>query len=197
MLPDLPKAKAEIYEIIQARFRAAAADGVGKIGFPASIVHEGRRTTIIREDGTTDAVEFKRVETSFMLSKAELEGMDVNSIFTKIDAAAVELEGKKMQQMLEKVKEVTSEYGNVVDAKKTGSTLESIFEMLEKIELFFRGDGSPIWPQFVAGAVAAEKLAKALKEIENTPSLDLRMRKLIDRKREEWRARESDRRLVD
>jgi hypothetical protein len=75
--------------------------------------------------------------------------------------------------------------------------VEGVFKSLERILLDFDDQGKPIMPTMLSGSqeLAAE-LSEALHQIETTPDLRRRFEAVIDRKREEWRARESSRNLV-
>jgi len=68
--------------------------------------------------------------------------------------------------------------------------------MLEKVEISFNKDNTPILPTFVAASSTSEKIREVFRIIEDTPELKEKMDNIIEKKRSEWRDRESSRKLV-
>jgi hypothetical protein len=83
-----------------------------------------------------------------------------------------------------------------VNAKGKKLDAELILQMFETIQLEFNDDGS-MQPLHVIGALfTPEHLAAAEKQMVDSPELSKRYEELIARKKEEWSAREADRKLV-
>lgn len=83
-----------------------------------------------------------------------------------------------------------------VDAKGKKLDAELILQMLETIQLEFYPDGRPHELHVVGGLFSPERLKAVDEEFQNNPELQKRHDELIARKREEWRAREANRKLV-
>jgi hypothetical protein len=98
--------------------------------------------------------------------------------------------------MLQTMSEVTEKYGQTVNQAGSRFTPESLFSVLEKMELHFDDEGRPSQLTFIGGAEANEAFQRALMEIEESPELQARHAEIIGRKRQEFRDREADRKLV-
>ena len=83
-----------------------------------------------------------------------------------------------------------------VDAKGKKLDAELILKMLETIQLEFYPDGRPHALHVVGGLFTPERLKAVDEEFQSNPELQKRRDELMARKREEWRAREADRKLV-
>lgn len=68
--------------------------------------------------------------------------------------------------------------------------------MLETIQLEFYPDGRLHELHVIGGLFTPERLKAVEQEFESNPELQKRYDELMARKREEWRAREADRKLV-
>jgi hypothetical protein len=96
-----------------------------------------------------------------------------------------------------------AEVGRAVD--RIGNTLnmggeplceEHIFRALERIAIEFDEAGQPRMPTLMTGPLQGERVKEVLGRIESQPHLRRRFDQVLSRKREEWRARESCRKLV-
>lgn len=83
-----------------------------------------------------------------------------------------------------------------VDANGKKLDAEIILEMLETIQLEFYPDGRPHELHVIGGLFTPERLKAVAEEFQSNPELQERHDELMARKREEWRAREADRKLV-
>lgn len=195
MLPDYPEIKKKISDAYTARMkniiRYAPFDDVAK-----HTIFEGHRNRIIRHDGTVDETEFKEFASDISIDLKNFENTTVEDILKKIDKCAIEM-GKQQSQHLFKVIDKTVESaGNTVKCNDEPFAPKHIFEMLEKIEISFNKDNTPNLPAFVAAPSTTEKFLEVLKMIEDTPELKEKMDKILEKKRSEWRDRESSRKLV-
>ena len=68
--------------------------------------------------------------------------------------------------------------------------------MLETIQLEFYPDGRPHELHVVGRLFTPDRIKAADEELQHNPELEKRHDELMARKREEWRAREADRKLV-
>lgn len=155
---------------------------------------EGRGTETTQEDGHHEKSTRQESEAKFEFSKEELEAMTedgLNQVFKDMAAAMAR---QKSTEMWKAVNRGVERVGNVVS--QTTDAVESVFEAFSKIRMDFDSNGQPFMPEFVAGSEVLPKLQEALKQIEADPMLRARMEDLMKIKKEEWRARESSRRLV-
>jgi hypothetical protein len=103
---------------------------------------------------------------------------------------------KQVRATYEDLNKVTQETGNVIDAKGT-LTADVFFAAIEKIWIEFDSDGKPRLPTMVVHPHQAEDWKKLGELMDADPANAQRMEEIISRKKEEWRERESSRKLVD
>jgi hypothetical protein len=83
-----------------------------------------------------------------------------------------------------------------LDAKGRKFDAQVVIEMLEKMQIDFYPDGTP-HEIFLDGPVfTPERMAAVDKEFESNPELKRKFDEMMEKKKEEWRAREADRKLV-
>jgi len=195
MLPDYPDIKQKISDTYNARMnsiiRHAPFDDVNK-----HTIFEGHRNRIIRHDGTVDDTEFKEVASDISIDLKNYENTTVEEILKKIDECAVEMAKQQSQHFFKVIDKTVEIAGNTVKCDGEPFAPKHIFDMLEKIEISFNKDNTPNLPTFVAAPSTSEKFLEALKKIEDTPELKEKMDTKIEKKRSEWRDRESSRKLV-
>jgi hypothetical protein len=85
--------------------------------------------------------------------------------------------------------------GNVVNRAKENSVIDSIFMMIEALDINFE-DGAMGYSLYVSPS-EYEAVVRAQNEISETPELSMRMTQLMQQKYEKWRAEEANRKLVD
>jgi hypothetical protein len=161
------------------------------------VLHEGTASLLVRSDGSSD-------ETPMKLSRAAIEINDNEAMeghpgpmIQKFLGAADDLAGQMDQKLFASISDAANSVGNTVGVSGGKLTPEAILAMLEKLTIDFDEHGAPDWPTLVTASQNRGPTDAALEALENDPLYRVRMNGLIVRKREEFRARESDRRLVD
>lgn len=197
MLPDYLRVKKRLHELYMERwYRMAASDGVlGGLPEPQTL-HEGDRHHLVREDGSEQDVEMKQGSASMSFHFDELDSATTEEIVRKWDAAARDMHGQMTKHLIEVVDQGCEEVGNVFDAK--GRPFAEVFlEMMEKMDMSFEPDGTRSPGQSVLLHPSTfERIRPELEAMEADPDIQRRVREIENRKREEWRAREADRKLV-
>ena len=118
-------------------------------------------------------------------------------MITKFLDAADELSGEMSKHFFAKVREEVESVGNVVNLRGGELTPEAILQVLEKLVVDFDERGYPVWPTIVTAPEKHEATEAAWRELEENPRYRSQFKELIQRKFEEYRVRESNRRLVD
>ncbi len=95
------------------------------------------------------------------------------------------------RMMYQEISNATTNTGNVVDARGKGFSVDLLLDMLDKIELTFDEDGSPILPQIHMHPDAWEKT----KDLQFSPEQTKRQAEIIKKKKEEWYAKKRYRKL--
>jgi hypothetical protein len=160
--------------------------------------HEGRAGLMVRSDTSTDAIEYPRSEFGVELSRLEMKSLDLKGLFEKLAGLAEQMAEAQARMMLAKVSEGAQEVGNTVSAAGGELTPEYLFEIMTKVDWSFDPDTEkPKGMSFVMHPDTAAKVIPLVKEWEQNPEFKARHEELVKRKREEWRARENRRKLVD
>lgn len=197
MLPDFPKVKARLETMLEYEMELARLSHMGVFAdVPTSVIVEGDNTVIIREDGSVGKVELKEARVEQEIKFAEVEEMTHERVLDKINDAAKEMAEQMVRSAYEELNRITDETGNVISANGKPFSIEMLFEMLEKMDLDFDEAGNPSGAMFVASPKLFPLIIKAISQAEADPETAKRDQALMDQKREEWRVRENNRKLV-
>jgi hypothetical protein len=103
------------------------------------------------------------------------------------------------EMLLRKAGEATERVGNKVDAGGQPFSAELYFQMLETVQIDFDELGRPdiSGRRMVMHPDQAERVRALMEQWEKDESFQQRYRDIMLKKREDWRDRESNRKLVD
>lgn len=193
MLPDFPKVKARLETMLKYEMELARLSHMGVFAdVPTSVVVEGNNTVIIREDGSVKEMGFKEITAELHVNFAEVETMTHEMVLDKINRPAKEIAGKKAKFAYEQIGKAAEEAGNVVSADGKPFSIDLLLEFLEKMEIDFDGAGN----SSRLALVAHPKLRPSIVKVMSQAEIDPRYQELMERKKEEWRVRENNRKLV-
>jgi len=116
-----------------------------------------------------------------------------DKIAAKLDALATEVAKKKMELFDRKFRESAEEVGNAVNANGAPLTQDFFLSMLERIDMEFGPNGRPT-TEFVPSSI---EMRATIQQWYGDPAFLSRYNAIVNRKRDEWRDRESNRKLVD
>lgn len=198
MLPDFPNLKAEIGDVLQSFLRKSEQKhlGAGFNEMPRTTIHEGHVGSIIRASGKRDPTKMMKVSALLEIKRSEVPNLSLSEIFTRLDGVAREMAEKRVRQILAHLSDELEKAGQTLDAKGEKMSAALLLRLLDSIQIDFDKNGNPRLPSMIgppAISPAAEAANRALLE---DPEIVKQRDKVIARKREEWRAREADRRLV-
>jgi hypothetical protein len=198
LLPDFPNTKSEFMKAVTERLRV----GVYRESALLSRVrrfaaHEGDSFTIHRLDGTVAKSTYRETSAEMTINRKDLVALSPQQLADKIDQLALEMAGKTSKVVFDKLHEITSESGQVRDAKGKPFSPETILEALESIDIDFDEKGQPSGLTFVVGPELGARIREKAPEWEADPEFRRRHSELMQRKREAWRDRESRRKLVN
>lgn len=198
MLPDLPKLKADIAQVFHVILKNRLNAYLGVVGeAPRSFIKEGRNPVTLRPDSSRDETTLKATSAETFFKLEEIPHLTVEQRIARLDTVAREMANQISAHAFAKINEAVDKVGNVVDAKGKPFSAEAIFEILDKIQIDFEPDGvkhkeiTVVIPPGLAGRVK-----ETLEQIHQDTELSKRYKDIIDKKRTEWRARESARKLV-
>ena len=198
MLPDFPSVKAHARKMLTAwtqRQAPIVAPLLRDIGH--STQHEGARARLLRGDGTVDQIEFEKASFSLEITREEMRSFDLEKLQGKLTELAEKFAEAQEAMMFRKLTRVVEEVGNTVNA---GGDFQPhhFLEMIRKIEMNFDPEtNAPTGLSIVVHPSQVDQLLAKWKLWEQDPAFVAEYEKLLEQKREAWRARESYRRLDD
>ena len=201
MLPDYPTAKRHLQkEFATAIRRETKKDPVmSMIRFRES--YEGNTFKFTTYDGFSQIGTYKEIATKFEISKDEMLKRGPEAYFSRVQQIAREWVKQQSRLLFQKMDEVTEITGNVVDAKSKPLSPELILAALDKVAISFDEFGNPNLPALVVHPDKLERMKEEFRKHESDPLFTMKyklmFKLIIDKKRQEWLDRESDRKLVD
>jgi len=191
MLPDYLKVKEKLKKKITHAMQQARLAHLGPIAdAPTFIFFEGNKAIIIREDGCPAEMNPKEMRADQEIKLSELEGMNHEMVLDKIHCLAKEMAEKQAKLTHEVMKTAAEEVGNVTNSSGGSFSIDALLKALEKMHIDFDEEGQPSGLTFVANPNA--RIDETFLKMADDP----RYQALMERKREEWRVRESNRKLV-
>jgi hypothetical protein len=197
MLPEFVQLKLELNRYLELRMRGGASRSALLEGVGHSVVHEGDRFTLFRDDGSTETKYFVASEAKVALTVEDILSQKVTAVARAVDDLGEQLTSNAEKRMIESVAEVVEATGNTTDAAGRPFSAELWLETLEKVEFAFdtRGEWQP--PTVVLHPTMLSTAQRELRRLESEPELARQLQALVTRKQGEWRVREADRKLVD
>ena len=194
MLPDFPRAKKAVQRYfisqIDRRSQGRLLDSIPNIR-----VHEGDGTApFTGESGDEDV---PNIQARLEVKDEDLIRDGCRAFLSKIDTIAKELETQKEKILISTMKKTTEATGNVTDAKGQPFSPRLILDALEKMDIEFDDKGKFKNLVLVVSPALAEVISKNAADWEKDPEYAKAFSELMDKKRKEWRDRESSRTLVD
>ena len=197
MLPDFLKIKEKLQKLLDYQIRRAHLSHMGPLArIPESMVFEGNKTVLIREDGSVEEQTPETAIAEIEVKSTEVEAMQPGMVLDKIDKVAEDLAEQKARTFYRQLDKSAEEGGTVVSSGGKPFSIDLHFEMLEKIDMDFDEAGKPEGVAFVVNPKILPSIDDCLSKAFADPENERRYNEIIARKREEWHVRESNRKLV-
>ena len=195
MLPDFSETKRLFWRFFQtyARRKARAISPFADV--QTRYLHEGRGMKVMRADQSESNTETQQLSSEMQIKFDEIPDLTFEKAVAKYDEMILDMVRKQTGFALQRLSDDIPA-SQSVDAKGKKLDAEIILEMLETIQLEFYPDGRPHELHVVGGLFSPERLKAVDEQFQNSPELQKRHNELMERKREEWRAREASRKLV-
>lgn len=197
MLPDYHDLKTELAELLQRfmRHRVAAHSGfVGQI--PKARVFEGHKSVIRRSAGDTSSNDFQRLSVSHSVPVADADRMTFGDVLQHLDQIAANMAKEMSTLAFKQLDETLEAAGQVFKAKGETMTPAVFMKVIEGIEMSFDADGRHRKLSLVIHPDKSAATMAMLKALDEDPEIREQYNAVIERKREQWRAREASRKLV-
>ncbi len=201
MLPDFPKTRREIARRLRLRtyLRAQERSPMRALGSTVT-QHEGALHSYeqITDDGIRRVTEgLEEISVPIEVRFEDIPELVGEKLFKRIDAIAEDVARQTSQITFRKMDQTTREAGNVIDAAGGPPTKEIWLEMFSKMEMDFDPVTKKPEVTLVVHPVMAETMQKLWSEWQTDAAFLKRYEDMLAEKREEWRDRESRRKLVD
>lgn len=197
MLPDFPELKRRLAGRLRLRMKDVHASHTAPMS-EAGVVHipEGNRVITVDEDGFESEIEMKDHRVTIKITDEEVESLSVEEILQRFDNAARELAMQAGKTFIESLDKSVRSVGNVVEYKEK-ITGDDLLKMYETVLIDFDEQGRPHLPTLVCGNKMYSEVTELLPELVHDADYKQRFERIMTRKREEWRDRESSRKLVE
>lgn len=195
MLPDYPITKNKIYQkIILKRYQAIRDACIGPLaGIPVARHFEGN----LNDDGRGPR-EYHETTSELSIGNSELEAMTPQQVMERIDVLLLDMARQQGEFIFRHFVDIAEAGTGNVTVGNTPLDADLFLQALEKLYIEFDKTGQPniskldyLGPE---GAISFEVLCQQLL---NTLESRARYEAILAQKREEWRDRESTRKLVD
>lgn len=197
MFPDFPNLKNKLQKVHTDMMRRQSLTYMGPLsGVRQVMIFEGDKSVIVREDGSIEESEFEQIRAKIEIDLKEVEGMTPDIILRKYAAAIEEIAKQQCRTFYKRIDEAASKVGNVFDAGGKPFCIDHFFETFERLDIDFDEEGKPKMPMIIVGEDIFKSVAGVISKSEANPEHKKRFAEIMERKREEWRVRESNRKLV-
>jgi hypothetical protein len=153
---------------------------------------------MVRTDGSVAVINFDTplsAEVQLRIDDARREGPAAS--LRAIREVGEQLADDMEQRMIATISEAVEDVGNVVDGGGRPFSADLFIELLEKMELSFNRHGEWEPPTIVVHPETLQKMKVQIELLDSDPETKARVEAVVNRQREEWRAREACRALVD
>lgn len=196
MLPTFPlaseKARAWLFEHLNKRIQH-------HLGFfadmPKRSIREGDETSLISPSGVENKVEFHTIKVESSWVKGEDGHIPIQEALKHIESMASQLAHERNRLVFHELNtQLTPD--RIIDATDRKFDGKLIEEAMENLAIEFDDNDEPIMPTWVTSPETA-KMLMAQAAIESDPESKKRMDLIIAKKRREFHARKTDKRLVN
>jgi len=192
MLIDFTDQKATIEKNILAAVKEELSKNTVVGQFTTVRLHEGARTKITRDDGTSDETVCEKIESVGEISSDDLLQLTPVKYIEQIKKIISELISKQEKLVFTQIDKLLDKYDQTIDAKGGPLTPEDFLKAISKI----RFDPRHGFPTLVTGTKGVESLKKVIEDIDKTPELSKQLSEILSKKIEEEDDREASRKLV-
>lgn len=197
MLPDQPEVKRDLADRLTDFVEARRQFHMGPLGEIVRIrIPEGDRHILVRQTGEVEEVKFNEIRASFTVMNEDLPNLTLESLLQRLDQVALDMAEQMARGVYESIKKAVDSDERTIDAGGSRLTAQHILDSFATLELDFNSDGTPRLPGIHIHPNLSEALEAALQALDQDPELRKQFGQLLSEKKEAWRAREANRRLV-
>lgn len=194
MLPDFPETKRLFSRFFRTYVRRKAREISPYGAVQTRYHHEGRAMKITRADQSESTSGMEKLSVHLEIEFDEIENLTLQKAIEKHDAMIADMVQKQTHFIRERMSSEIPE-SQTLNAKGRRFDAQVVIDTLEKMQIEFYPDGTP-HEIFLDPSPTPETMAAVDKEFESNPELKRKFDEMMEKKKEEWRAREADRKLV-
>ena len=197
MLPDFPKLKGEYRKGLLRHMEESVAEKAplaGRIGVVRQ--WEGSDSTHEDSSGVIRHAKSEKLSTEFSIPKNLPPGKSIEETLKSLNAAAEDMAKQTETTLFTALEEVTSETGNVLDAGGKPFEPSMLLQMLDTVWIDFDKNGKPQLPTIVLHPELFKTIKERFPDLDSDQEFLARRAEILAKKKEEWRDRESNRKLV-
>jgi hypothetical protein len=196
MLPQFTKTQKLVDELAnEAMFDAMYKAGPLLLEISSYQQHEGSTGSFQVTTGEIEKIDFKKSSVEMVSPSKPGRGDTLEHVIAVMAKGGADMGAKMQDGILKGVEAATEKVGNVVTIKNGVITPEAFLEMMEKVEIDYDEDGQSQSSWFLPPEMAAE-LHKNYQNWQQDPQLKAKLAELEKKKKEQFRARETSRRLA-
>src|SRR5262249_54544676 len=117
-------------------------------------------------------------------------------VLAALEGAADDMARQTETMLFRKLDETTAQVGNVLDAGGRPFEPSMLLEMLERTWIDFNDEGKPKMPTIVLHPNVFESVKERLLALDSDGDFQAKQAEILAKKKEQWRDRESNRKLV-
>jgi hypothetical protein len=198
MLPLYTELKVKLEQLLVDLARRAADRQLGPFAATGRVrQHEGNRIEYMTIDGAWKATDYQRMTVDLEIQPSDIRTMTFDNVVQLMTKQGLELGAQEASFYFKVLNQSIEEVGNSIDAGGQQLTVDLLLQMLDRVQLAFDATGSALLPTLHVGPDIAASVERVLKQVNEDPDAQARLRTLIDKKREEWNAEQDRRKLVD
>jgi hypothetical protein len=197
MLPEFPKTAGDLLKFLELRINSRRKEiaPITDIGVE-TIAYEGRDFSYEQEGTGIVRDSYREFAVPVEVKFSDVPTLIGLAFEAKLEALAAE-QAKQMSVFVHsRMNDIMEHTGTGVDAQGKPPSKELWLRMLDGMEISFDASGKPDLT-FIAHPIMAEEMGKRWREWEEDLEFMEKHRVLMDRKREDFLDRESNRKLVD
>ena len=194
MLPDYPATKEKIFDkVILRRYDAIRELYLGKLAeIPVVRQYEGAQ----HDDGSGPRP-YHEATSKFEITVRDLEEINADELIARIDVFLTDMIRQQHEFMFARFKEMQESGSVIVTGGTEPLTIETFLQAVEQQLIEFDEQGNPCVPGvFVASLDLSMSFYAAGQALLTTPDSIARFDAIMQKKRMQWRDRESSRKLV-
>jgi len=197
MLPDFPKSKRELEKQLRIRMRKFVETHSPLMALAQPVTqHEGREYSYEQVGFGIISEGYQQAQAKIEIKFGEIPDLVGEKLLAKVDQAAGEIARQMAQFGYAKLDEAITKGGNKIDAQGQPFSQSMYLQMIERMEMGFDKRGKPTHT-FITHPDMAKAIMAKMGEWEKDDAFQRKYKELMQRKREEFRDRESNRKLVD